>query len=317
MNNCRTQAPWDTGAQISILSACWKSDNLPHFEVHPISDLLSKDDLLDLRAVNGSEVPFQGWVEVSLSLCDPRGKAVAQNEVRVPILVSHDVVQKPIVGFNAIEELIEKDTTQSSESLSLLRNSLRVGSNKAEALLNLIHTTSSEIVTYPVRSGRKAIVVPSGEMHGVSCSIKTDLKLKSEMLFEPDENLSLDEGLKSNCQLLYVSGNARKVNIHVTNVTNHDIVLPPKTLLGNIKRVTHSYLVNLKEAQIGSVVEKENQNSPSLPEGPWEPPVNLGHLNTEQQAAVMEMLREESGAFAKHKEEVGYIKKSKNGYQTH
>lgn len=61
-------------------------------------------------------------------------------------------------------------------------------------------------------------------MYGVSCSIKTDLKVKSEMLFEPDENLSLDEGLKSNCQLLSVSGNTRKVNIYVTNVTKHDIV---------------------------------------------------------------------------------------------
>lgn len=108
MNNCKTQALWDTGAQVSIMSACWKSDNLPHLEVHPISDLLSKDELLDLRAVNGSEVPFQGWVEVSLSLCDSRGKAVAQNEVRVPILVSQDVMQKPIIGFNAIEELIKK-----------------------------------------------------------------------------------------------------------------------------------------------------------------------------------------------------------------
>uniref|UniRef100_A0A669DWJ2 ribonuclease H n=1 Tax=Oreochromis niloticus TaxID=8128 RepID=A0A669DWJ2_ORENI len=311
MNNCKTQALWDTGAQVSIMSACWKSDNLPHLEVHPISDLLSKDELLDLRAVNGSEVPFQGWVEVSLSLCDPRGKAVAQNEVRVPILVSQDVMQKPIIGFNAIEELIKKDTTQSSESLFLLRNSLRVGSSKAEALLNLIHTASSEIVTYPVRSGRKAIVVPSGQMYGVSCYIKTDLKVKSEMLFEPDENLSLDEGLKSNCQLLSVSGSTHKVNIYVTNVTKHDIVLPPKTLLGNIERVTHSYPVNLKEAQIGLVVEKDNQNSPSLPEEPWEPPVNLGHLNAEQQAAVMEMLRDESGAFAKHKEEVGYIKNLK------
>ena len=58
------------------------------------------------------------------------------------------------------------------------------------------------------------------------------------------------------------------VNIYVTNVTKHDIVLPPKTLLGNIERVTHSYPVNLKEAQIGSVVEKDNQNSPSLPEEP-------------------------------------------------
>ncbi|XP_070410184.1 uncharacterized protein [Nothobranchius furzeri] len=309
MNKCKTQALWDMGAQVSIMSAHWKSVNLPDLEVHPISDLLSGNELLDLRAVNGSEVHFQGWVEVSLSLCDPKGKTSAQDEVLVPILISRDVMQKPIIGFNAIEELIKRDTTQSSESVSLLRNSLRVGSGKAGALLNLIHTSSSETVTYPIRSGRTAIVVPSGQMHGISCSIKTDSKVQSEMLFEPDGNLSLDEGLKFNSQLLLVSGKTRKAKIYVTNVTKHDIVLPAKTLIGNIERVTHTFPINLKKAQLGSVGEEDN--SPSLPEEPWSPPVSLSHLNTEQQAAVMEMLKEESGAFAKHKEEIGHIKNLK------
>ena len=51
--------------------------------------------------------------------------------------------------------------------------------------------------------------------------------------------------------------------------------------------------------------------SPNPPEKPCDPPVNLSHLTPEQQAVVMEMLREESGAFAKHKEDIIYIKNLK------
>lgn len=60
LNNIKTQALWDTGAQVSIMSEAWKSDNLPDAKICPISDLLSDDELLDLRAANGLEIPFEG-----------------------------------------------------------------------------------------------------------------------------------------------------------------------------------------------------------------------------------------------------------------
>lgn len=235
----------------------WKS-GLPDLKVHPISDLLSTDELLDLRAVNGSEIPFQGWVEVSLSLCDPKGNAAAENVVLVPFLVRRDIMQKPIIGFNAIEELIKQDSTESSGRVALLRSSLKVGAGKAEALLNLIHTGTSETVTYPVRTGRTTVIVPSGQIHCISCLIKTALRLKTEMLFEPDENLSLNEGLKFNCQLLSVAGTSRKAKIYVTNTTQRYIVLPAKTFLGSIERVTHSYPVNLDQTQVSSVLAENS-----------------------------------------------------------
>lgn len=182
MDKFKTQALWDTGAQVSIMSESWKSINLPDLKVHPISELLG-DELLDLRAVNGSEIPFQGWVEVGLSLCDPKGNAAAENDVLVPFLVGCDIMQKPIIGFNAIEELIKRDPTESGDRVALIRSSLKVGAGKAEALLNLIHTGTSETVTYPVRTGRTAVIVASGQIHCISCPIKTDLRVKTENLF--------------------------------------------------------------------------------------------------------------------------------------
>lgn len=140
MNNIKTQALWDTGAQVSIMSETWKSKNLPDAKILPISDLLSDDELLDLRAANGSEIPFQEWVETNLSLYDQKMKTLGSDEILVPVLVSRDIVQRPIIGFKAIEEIMRdrEDQVQPSDRVALLRNSLRLGTGKVEALLNLI-----------------------------------------------------------------------------------------------------------------------------------------------------------------------------------
>uniref|UniRef100_A0A3P9K558 Globoside alpha-1,3-N-acetylgalactosaminyltransferase 1-like n=1 Tax=Oryzias latipes TaxID=8090 RepID=A0A3P9K558_ORYLA len=81
-----------------MISEAWMSQNLPDLKIHPISDLLNQNGFLDLRATNGSEITFQGWVEVCLSLCGPKKQSTNSNEVLVPVLVSKDIVQRPIIG---------------------------------------------------------------------------------------------------------------------------------------------------------------------------------------------------------------------------
>lgn len=323
MNSVKTQALWDTGAQVSIMSEAWKSQNLPEAKTNPISDLLSDDELLDLRAANGSEIPFQGWVEVSLSLCDPKGKTTTKSEeVIVPVLVSREIVQKPILGFNAIEEMIREgeDQVQPSERVALLRQSLRLGSGKAEALLNLIQGATNEHVSYYVKTGRTSIVVPGGQTKCISCPVKTDLKIKTEMLFEPVGNLSLEEGLDITCQLVNISRSSRKVNIYVRNAMHHDLTMPGKVVIGSIQRITDCYPVYSEENQVNSVVVETPQIPPNSAteksqsdsqDKLWDPPVNVDHLTTEQQVVVKQMLREESSAFARHKDDVGHIKNLK------
>ncbi len=171
MNSVKTQALWDTGAQVSIMSETWKSQNLPDARIRPISDLLSDDELLDLRAANGTEIPFQGWVLVSFTLCDPKAKQAKSDEILVPVLVSRDILRKPIIGFNAIEEMLinREDQVQPSESIALLRNSLKLGSGKAE--VNVIQGATNENVTYLVRTGRTPVVVPGGQIKCITCAV--------------------------------------------------------------------------------------------------------------------------------------------------
>ncbi len=140
------------------------------------------------------------------------------------------------------------------------------------------------------------------------------------MLFESEENLSLDEGLKITCQLINVSCSLRKVNIYVRNTLRHDITMPSKTVIGSIQRITDCYPVHPEEHMVNSVVAESSQTPSCSTKGSsqgdpqekhFDPPVNLDHLTIEQQVVVKQMLREESGAFARHKDDVGFMKNLK------
>ena len=168
MNSVRTQALWDSGAQVRVVSEKWKSQNLPDTKMYPVSDLL---------------------------------RPAKSDEILVPVLVSKDIPQLPIIGFNVIEEMLinTENQVQPSVSVALLRNSLRLGSGKADALLNLIQGATNENATFAVRTGHTSVVIPGGQTKCITCPVKTDCKVKTEMPFETEENLSLGEGLKLTC----------------------------------------------------------------------------------------------------------------------
>ncbi|RXN17604.1 Retrovirus-related Pol poly from transposon [Labeo rohita] len=104
LNDITVEALWDTGAQASIINADWRKQHLPHTTVRPIEELLGPGTLTGLAA-NHTEVPFDGWIEVSFQLSDDGG---TEGTLQVPMLVASDasVAENPIVGYNVIEEII-------------------------------------------------------------------------------------------------------------------------------------------------------------------------------------------------------------------
>ena len=52
-----TEALWDTGAQVSIASREWVTNNIPDVKINSIEDLLGNN--LDLKTANGSPIPYE------------------------------------------------------------------------------------------------------------------------------------------------------------------------------------------------------------------------------------------------------------------
>ena len=67
LNGVKTTALWDTGAQVSIVSTGWISKNLPDARIQGVQDLLEVNNL-DLKAANGTALPYSGWTEIDFSL---------------------------------------------------------------------------------------------------------------------------------------------------------------------------------------------------------------------------------------------------------
>ena len=90
------EALWDTGAQACVINEEWRKRNLPHHTVRPLDELLGSEQLIGV-AVNQTQIPFLGWVEVRFRL--GRDSAL-QEPLLVPILVSSDpnVAEQPIIG---------------------------------------------------------------------------------------------------------------------------------------------------------------------------------------------------------------------------
>ena len=227
MNDVQTEVLWDTGAQVSIVSKDWIAENLPTVESRQMEELLS-DKGLDLKAANGSEIPYEGWTEISFKLATSGNK----HGMAVPFLISTDPLDYPIIGYNVIEEIVKNpgsDTFDSHEEtlVSTLGSSLpNAKQENVKALINLIRTTTpSELCS--VKVTKRDVVVPKNETVVVTCSANTDpIESRLPVLFEPDVESPWPSGLEVPETLVTPKGGAStRVGVRVRNTTEHDITL--------------------------------------------------------------------------------------------
>ena len=59
LNGKEAEALWDTGAQVSIISHNRVRQNFSGYDVRDISELLGMAEL-DLKAANGTDLPYKG-----------------------------------------------------------------------------------------------------------------------------------------------------------------------------------------------------------------------------------------------------------------
>ena len=104
INGIPTDALLDTGAQITYISSDWKEQNLPKLELQPIERLLGISDL-ELQAVNRTTVPYVACVETSFAF----GEESSVKKLSVPVLAVNQKVERPVIGYNVIEQLIQKN----------------------------------------------------------------------------------------------------------------------------------------------------------------------------------------------------------------
>ena len=334
LNSVDTMALWDTGAQVSIISKGWLTENLPEETIQAIGDLL--DQKLELKAANGTTIAYEGWVELQFRL----NNSDADSSLNVPFLVTREKLDMPLIGYNVIEELVNGKVTLTPvpESQNLLLKSIsssfhNIDCSKAEALVSFIQTSNSGELCY-IKTGKRDIIIPKDSSFDISCRANTGyLEQNTPVIFEPHEDCQWPSGLELKESVLSLKqGSASRVRIHVQNITDHDITLRHHTPLGRLEMVRSVTPVevklqepqtqtteqnskqNQKQDQTGETeTSKEtdsNKNSTSISTAsnttdPWIPDIDLRGLTIEQKEAATQLLREESAAFSRDDSDIG------------
>ena len=299
LNDCEVDMLWDTGAQVSIIPVKSLQEHLGSIAIRPLSELLETS--LNLTAVNGIQIPYIGWVEVRLKLT-PSSSNSTQVELVAPFLVTSDNLDCPILGYNAIEELVRND----QNPITTVYESFP-GKDKAklDALVNFIQSTSSDHICI-IKTGRKDVVIPKNHTVNVDCRANTGpVEKLTPVLFVPETLAEWPDGVEVTETLLNIKpGKTSRVKVAVYNETDHDIVLKNRTMLGCLQAVKSVTAADVrltdKEGQGNNEQPEEEQFHESpIPQQQSEgglnplPAVDLSGLNQCQRTVAEAMLRGE------------------------
>ncbi|XP_061153460.1 uncharacterized protein LOC133167007 isoform X1 [Syngnathus typhle] len=312
-DNVPVTALWDTGAQATVINDKWRKEHLLYTTIREIEELLGPEPLNGLAA-NQTKIPFIGWVPVEFKIT---GTEVSSSGLLVPVLVSsdHNVAQSPIIGFNVIEEVINEHVKQGSTESECTANIVSDAMDmvSAKTVIQLLHTHHVVNEEIQVKTGRSKIVLGPNGTTTVRCRTHIQVDDDIAMLFCPESNQSLPEGLFIQEVLFKAKrGNSTTVPVPITNTSSHNITLYPRINLGHVEGVKDVYPAALQLASKPKMDgnEADLKSSSSFPRNAsesWDPPLMLDHLTNEQQQLVRKMLREECKAFARDENDVGSI----------
>lgn len=321
-----TNVLWDTGAQVSLLSTEWVKSHLPNANFRHIAELIGQNEL-DLKAANGTCLPYEGWVEVKLSLRDKNSNF----EVYVPFLLSKDPLDLPIIGYNVIDEIAKQsrraarnETDADSQLGAILNDSLpEIAANKIEALVQFIKSEQPEVLC-TLKTTRKNVIIPRGETKNISCYAKTrSIPSKTPVLFEVSPTQNWPDGLDiPTTQLTTIKAFSNRVNVQISNQSNHDIVLRSGTELGVLQLVNSVTPLEVKLKSTTTVNEVNVASHTGCPvnitelnnvqdtldhkiENAGVEDIDLSGLSKDDAHKVRVMLREENASFSMGEDDIG------------
>ena len=319
LDGVKSKVLWDTGAQVTIVSKSWLDELFPEKELKDVSELLGHE--LFLTVANNTRLDFLGYVEIVFKLAD------GAKPVLVPFLVTEEVMDMPLVGSNAIEEIVKKEASECEESIvEMVKGSFEVTEKNAKSIVNLIQKKAerSENETLgEVKVGGKDVVVPRGSNLKLKCIARCGPVKDTAVMFQPDLLLDLESGLVVGEGIVMLERGKTKLVVPVSNPTGKDIVLRAKTQVGIVVPVASVIPCPIQVNSVNASEETEEPTSvPSTDdeneeetEHVTEPgenellsQIDLSHLTKSQQRKVKVMLLRMSDAFAKDSKDIGEIK---------
>lgn len=286
----------DTGSMVTtITEGCFQQQFQPWGQ-----DRLQSCHWLQLRAANGLQIPYVGYVELDIEFCGNLIRGCGVLVVRDPPGGGFTGVPG-ILGMNVLSRCYRELFGRYGSTLFDLPTVTK-DSNISRAFQHCQRTISSSAHAGNARvRGRAMFRIPGGTMKLVAATCSASYA-SNVVLFEPPET-GLPAGLLASPALVQVTDGT--VYVPVVNVGTVDVVLYPTTVVG---KLTESYLVNLPTgvAEVPSVVAQvASCEVPDTSVSAQIESLDLSGLTSEEQRGVRGLLREFQGTFSAHEGDVG------------
>lgn len=155
----------DEGICEGFIGHAWRERYLPGQQLRPLTELLQPDETLEVFALNGEAIPYDGWVEIIVNIPGNDNPDLA---IQVPFLVSQTQVERPLLGYNVIQEVISRPggAYVLSTVAHLLKHAMAIDEEQAVAYVSLTQakapsTDSCNFAT--TRVGKQDITLPPGQ----------------------------------------------------------------------------------------------------------------------------------------------------------
>lgn len=87
-----------------MIDKSWKEKYLPDTPIRPLIEIFDEREELEVHAVNGEILSFDGWVLIAVSFS---GNGALSQSIMVPFLICNILLAQPLLGFNVLEKVIQ------------------------------------------------------------------------------------------------------------------------------------------------------------------------------------------------------------------
>ena len=294
----------DTGSQVTTIPQSFYEQYLSELTIHPLHNLL------DVEGANGQTVPYLGYVELSITF--PREFVGSDVEIDTLALVIPHLrsasKQQVLVGTNTLDNLYSN--VNADPNLSVFEP-LPVGYKAILKVLEMRQRNSMGKSLGLVKlQGAEPGVIPANQTTVVEGVVNLPMAHSVECaILEQTTIPSLPGGLLVSPTLMNLpSGRLCKLPVVLKNATNHDIIIPPRTVLADLNAI--SEVLHQEHNGNGPPTKRVLEQSPQ----PEAVSFNFGDspLPTQWKERVTRLLKSMPEVFSQNDVDFGHTDKVKH-----
>lgn len=296
----------DTGSMVTTITESFFAQHIKPWG----QERLRSCQWLELRAANGWEIPYVGYLELDVELC---GRVIPRRGV---LVVKDPPGRSPsdapgVLGMNVVSKCYNELFVQYGSALFDLPAVSQAPGPVKQALQQCHQTQAQAPPGYSGRvrvRGRRGVCIPGCSMKfvAVTCSQQ---HFGNAALFDPP-SAGLPDGLLASSALVQV--NRGTAHVPIVNVGVTDVVLYPRTILGTLSNANVVSLpAGVTESQgtvVGTVSSQAATSvSSAAPDPVWEKiqATDLSALSEEEQNSVRSLLYKYRSVFSAHDGDLG------------